>query len=400
MSSYPSITVAIATYLVGVVPVVLAVVFGRRRVIAPLRAGGSLLVGLVALAGLHDGSIWATDAIGGCMIGVSTALLVEWTLAHGVWHEHCRGCPWAPAGTRVPLLSTIHLSASHGRLVRWVAHLAAAVAAIGLAVLAVTATVPANPDGSLLGEHIQRPVQLALAALVSIGALVSWRWAAVGAVLIALAGTGLGIFAGLEYRPELAVLMTMALMVPAVLLWLSWQHRRTRGEIIALAVATLLLIGGSWFGANEVYGHYFGATHPDSSAPELAVDEVSWVWTGALGADTVTVVAGVPGEARSASVELEPVGGGRTVRADQVAISAERIARVRVDGLEPDTRYDFTVIVDGVTRHRPWGRFGADPRARRDVVPGGGERLCPDRLQRCGVRRHRRLRPPPVPAAR
>jgi hypothetical protein len=346
-SSYPSTGVALSTYLVGVVPVVLAVVAGRRRWIAPMRAMGSLVVALVVLAGLHGGSIWVTDAMGGLLIGMSAALAVDWSVAHGAWHDHCRGCPWAPEGTRAPLLSTIHLSGGHGRLVRLLAHLTAAAAAIGLAVLTVTASVPANPDGSLLGEHIQRPVQLALAATVSVGALLSWRWAGVGAVLIALAGAGLGVFAGLEYRPEVAVLMTVALMVPSVLLWLSWQHRRRHGEIAALAAVTLLLVGASWFGAQEVYGHYFGATHPDSTADELPVDLVSWLWTGALGPETVTVVAGVPGDARVAAVELRPRPDGPAVTSSVVEVSDERIARVAIDGLRPDTEYDLTVLVDG-----------------------------------------------------
>lgn len=346
-SSYPSTAVALSTYLVGVVPVALAVVLDRRRLIAPLRTAGWLVVAVVVLAELHRGSSWLTDAIGGLMIGLAASLAVDWSVAHGSWHDRCRGCAWAPEGSRVALLSSIHLSARHGRLVRLLAHLAAAVAAIGLAVLAFTASVPANPDGSLLGEQIQRPVQLALAATVSIGALLSWRWAAAGAVLIALAGAGLGVFAGLEYRPEIAVLMTVALMVPSVLLWLSWQHRRRHGEIAALAIATTLLLGASWFGANEVYGHYFGATHPDSTAEELPVDMVNWLWTGALGPRGVTVVAGVPGDAATAAVELRPVAGGPSVTSPEVAVSDERIARLTTEGLRPDTEYAFTVLVDG-----------------------------------------------------
>jgi hypothetical protein len=346
-SSYPSSAVALSTYLAGVVPVAVAVVLGRRSVIAPLRAAGSLVVAVAVLAGMHQGSSWLTDAIGGLIIGMAAALAVDWSVAHGAWHDRCRGCPWAPATTRVPLLSSIHLADDRRGLVRLLAHLAAAVAAIGLGVLTLTASVPANPDGSLLGEHIQRPVQLALAATVSIGALLSWRWAAAGAVLIALAGAGLGVFAGLEYRPEVAVLMTVALMVPSVLLWLSWQHRRRRGEIVALAAVTLVLIGGAWVGAHEVYGHYFGATHPDSSAELLPVDRVSWLWTGALEPRSITVAAGVPGDAGAAAVELRPRTGGPAVRSPEVAVSAERIARMRADGLRPDTEYELTVLVDG-----------------------------------------------------
>lgn len=348
VSSYPSSRVALATFLVGVVPVLVVALRGRTRWVAPLRAVGSLVVGAVTLSGLHEGSIWVTDAIGGLLIGLAGVLIVDWSVAHSAWHLHCHGCAWAPAGTRVPLLSTIHLRPSRQKAVQVLAHLTAAAAAIGLAVLAVTASVPSNPDGSLLGVHIQRPLQLGLAALVSIGALVTWKWPGVGAVMIALAAVGLGALAGLEYRPELAVLMTAALLVPAVLSWLSWQHRRHRGEIVALAAVTLVLVTGAWFGAQEVYGHYFGNTHPDSSAPALEVDRVQWMWSGSLTSRDVTVVAGLLEGAREAGVEMVPVGGGATVRSPIVAVSDESIARLPVTGLAPDTAYDYRVVVDGV----------------------------------------------------
>lgn len=240
VSSYPSSRVALATFLVAVVPVLVAAVQGRTRYVAPLRVVGTVVIAAVTLSGLHLGSIWLTDAVGGLMIGVAGALVVDWAVAHQRWHGHCHGCAWAPAGTWVPLLSTIHLHPSHGKAAQVLAHLTAAAAAIGLAVLALTGSLPSNPEGSLLGVHIQRPLQLGLAALVSIGALVIWKWPGTGAVMIAVAAVGLGVLAGLEYRPELAVLMTVALLVPAVLSWLSWQHRRHRGEIVTLAAVTLV----------------------------------------------------------------------------------------------------------------------------------------------------------------
>ena len=348
MSSFPAREVALAVVVVGLASSAVAVLTGRRGVAAPLRAVGSLGVATVLLAGLHEGSIWLSDAVGGVLIGMSVVLAVDAWLAHDRWHEHCAGCPWAEDPTRRPLLAPIHLPADRTRAVSLLAHSSAAGAAIGLAILAWTASVPSNPGGSLLDVDIQRPVQLALAALVSIGALVAWRWAAIGAVLIAVAGVGLGVLAGLEYRPEMAVLMTAALLVPAFLLWVSWQHRRTRGEIVALAVLTVILLGGAWWGAQEVYAHYFGATHPESSAEALPVDRVEWVWTGGLGAGEVTVVAGLAAGATSAHVDLVPLDGGPTVRSDEVSAADTSIVRMSVDGLEPDTRYRFQVVVGGV----------------------------------------------------
>jgi hypothetical protein len=346
-SSYPARHVALAFALIGILSLAVGVLAGRRSLVGPLRTAGSAIVAAVVLHRLHDGSMWLTDALGGVLIGWSVVLAVDACVAHEHWHRHCRGCLWAPVTPRPPLLAPIHVPADRTRLVRLAAHLSAAVAAVGLALMAWTASVPSNPDGSLFDVKIQRPVQLALAAMVSFGALVSWRWPAAGAVIIALAGAGLGVFAGLEYRPELAVVLTAVLLVPAFLLWLSWQHRRTRGEIVALAVLTTILVGGTWFGAQEVYGHYFGATHPDSSAPALRVDRVEWMWTGGLASRSVTVVAGVV-RGSTAGVEMEPVGGGRAIESDRVAVGEDGIARVSVRGLAPDTQYDLRVLVDGV----------------------------------------------------
>lgn len=347
-SSYPAREVASSIVVVGLVPLAIAALSGRRRLVPPLRAGGSLVVAAVVLAGLHDGSMWLTDVVGGVLIGMSVVLAVDAWLAHDRWHEHCAGCPWTTDTTRRPLFAPIHLPADRTRALGLLAHLSAAGAAIGLAILAWTAKVPSNPEGSLLDVDIQRPVQLALAAVVSIGAVVAWRWSAVGAVLIAVAAAGLGVFAGLEYRPEVAVLMTAALLVPAFLLWLGWQHRRRRGEIIALAVVTSVLLGGAWVGADAVYAHYFGPTHPDSAAAELPVDRVEWVWTGGLAPREVTVVAGLPGGARSAHVELVPQGDGPSVVSADVGVGEGSIVRMRVAQLRPDTRYELRVVVDGV----------------------------------------------------
>ena len=56
--------------------------------------------------------------------------------------------------------------------------------------------------------------------MVSVGALLAWRWDAIGAVLIALAAAGLGILAAIEYVPMVAVAMTLALLLLSMLLGL------------------------------------------------------------------------------------------------------------------------------------------------------------------------------------
>lgn len=211
----------------------------------------------------------------------------------------------------------------------------------------MTVGVPSSGEGFVFGSRVETPVQLALAGVVSLGALISWRWEAVGAVLIAFAASCLGIFAAIEYEPGYAMLLTGGAMVPAVLLWLSWQHRRTALELVILAVVTLLLLAGTWFGANRVYAIYFGPTHPASSAPELDVDRVDWSWSGGLRADGVTVTARLAEGHRRASVRLTAADGA-VVRSPAVVAGEHRVARMEVAGLRPDTDYTYSVIVDDV----------------------------------------------------
>lgn len=347
LDSYPSGHALLGTLLAGLVPLAVAEVLRRPRLVAPLRA----LLGAAVVAGaahrVADGRQWPTDAVGGALMGLALVLAVEWAVRTERSHARCHGCPWGPTVARAERrrgLVPIHGDAV--RLVRFAAHLAAAGAAAGLAVLTMTVDVPRNPEGAGLGAAVERPAQLALAGLVSIGALVAWRWPGTAAVLIAFAATGLGVFASVEYPPAWALALAGALLVPAVLLWLSWQHRRHHGEIVALAAVTALLLGTTWFGSRRVYDHYFGPTHPASTAVRVAVDRVEWVWLGALAADGVSVSARLDG-AGTAAVVATPDDGGPTVRSPAGAAGTHDVVSLRLDGLRPGTGYRYVVEVDG-----------------------------------------------------
>jgi hypothetical protein len=229
------------------------------------------------------------------------------------------------------------------------AHIAAAAAALGLAILAYTRGVPSNPEGFVFPEAVLTPVQLTFAGLISVGALLAWKWDAAGAIVIAVAAVGLGVFASVQYVPLVAVSMTVALLLPAVLLWAGWQHRRRPGEIVAVAVVTALLTASTWLGAREVYARYFGPTHPASSAALIGVDRVQWMWAGGLAVDEqaveITVVARLD-QGSQAHVEFRAPGAPTVTSAD-VAAGDHRIVRMHVDGLTPDTAYTYQVVVDG-----------------------------------------------------
>ena len=340
--SYPSGHVIQSVLIAGLFPLAVALILAKPKVVRPLRV--VLLLGTVggALHRVHEGSHWPSDVLGGAVIGLAIVIAVDWLLAHRSWHGPCRSCVWDPETPGTSLVGVIHLPRTTPQTLRLIAHGVAAVAVLSLTVLTLTRAVPSNPDGSLVDAAIQVPVQLGLVALVSVGALISWRWDAVGAVLMAIGGTGLGVFAGLQYVPWIAIVMTGSLLFPAVLLWLGWQHHRMWGEIAMLGVVTAVLLTGTWVGASRVHGHYFGPSHTESSSVELDITLAEWAWAGALSSNSATVVA---------KVETTNPVWLRLVRSDGVVVDTaaslpgdDEIVRLTAEGLTPGSSYEWAVV--------------------------------------------------------
>jgi hypothetical protein len=232
----------------------------------------------------------------------------------------------------------------------------------GFAAMAFLGRLPRSPEGNILGAAIEGPLQLGLLAVVVLGWGLSLRWAGPGAAIIALGGLGLGLLASIEYPPRLAVLVTVAFAVPAVLVWLTWQHDRTHREIVLLAIATAVMLVIEAVGTVTIYDHYFGPAHPESATAAVPIDLVEWVWAGGLEPDAVSVVARRARGVGGSSATLAVWGGGRALESSSTPFDTHRLARLRIDGLDPDTAYRYEVRVDGVAdQGRGRGRFRSAP---------------------------------------
>lgn len=360
--TFPSGHVAQVALLAGAVPLALRVVRPRLPVaVSALPLGAAALA--TATVRIHDAEAWPSDALGGGLLGLGAGLGLWWIVLHSDAHHGCPSCPWdrgvAPAASgpvvAVPsgLLGPLRLVATV-----WLAAALGALAWVG-----AHGGLPTDPDGDGAIAVLERPLQLGLLVLAALGGLLAWRLPAAGASVVAVAAGGLGLVASVAHPPWVAVGVTVAVGVPAALLWLTWQHVRSPRAVTALALLCVALLTAEGAAASRTYDHYFGPAHPTSATPDVPVDRVEWAWTGDLRTDGVTVVARLsPAEGGTEARLLVSRGPerGRVVATDR----ADRfgIVRLRATGLPAGTAHRWQVEVAGhpdVGRGR--GRFQTAP---------------------------------------
>jgi hypothetical protein len=362
--SFPSGHLVQAIFIAGLVPLALHVLFDDRRLSTLSR--GMLTIGVIvtAMFRLHRQDHWPLDALASVTLGLTVVFGVHWIMAHTSLHRGCPSCRWSRHPHNIEWSRGMFtLSPETARRVGLAGALSALGAAAALAIGTVAVGIPEDPEGYGLGSAIATPVQIGLAALMALAGLVALRWRATGALLMAIAATGLGLFASVEYRPLLATTLTGLLLIPAVLTWLAWQPRETLGRIIALAAATATLMTGAGVGAVEIYDYYFGPTHPDSTAPDLD-SYAGWLWLGGVGADTATIVAGGLDADEQVVLHYRPVvadgtGGGGDERLVARA-DAMGLARFTLADLAPERHYGYRVLA-------------ADDESDQEVGGGAGE---------------------------
>ncbi|MGY1734979.1 alkaline phosphatase D family protein [Geodermatophilus sp. SYSU D00684] len=361
--SLPSAPVVQATLLAGFLP--LAVYAGTRRrgpALATLALTAAALA-VVTVDVVRSRSAWPSDAVAGLLAGAAVVLASWWALERPRLHRGCSGCPWeAPADTAagpglLPLRPDEETAVR--RLARgWLLGMLTL-----FTTLALVEGLPTSPEGATIGPSLSRSLQLALLGLAALALLVSLRWQAAGAAMAAVAGTGLAVFAATTYQPWVSVLIGAAFLLPAVGLWLAWQHRRTMRSVVTLAMVTGLLLAGTTGAAAEVRDRLFGPLHPRSAELALPVESVEWAWSGGVTGRGAQVVALLDRtDAREARLVVVPEDGGPAVRSAAVVPSADGVVRLAVGGLTPATAYRWTVEVDGdPDGSRGTGRFTTMP---------------------------------------
>ena len=227
---------------------------------------------------------------------------------------------------------------------------------------ALQGNIPRDPQGGPFTEEVLVPLQLFLLALTAIGLVISFRWIAVAAAIVAVGGTGMGVLATIQYEPPFGLFVTLAFLTPAVMMWLDWQHQETLGKILALAVSTAILLIGGWLVATEVYATYLGPAHPQSETAQLPRSAVRWLWSGAVEVDAFSVTARLRDEAHSVRLVVRNEAGVEVARSPAVAVrDAQQPVTLVVEDLEPATQYEYAVEIDGLTDDIRTGRLRTLP---------------------------------------
>ena len=214
------------------------------------------------------------------------------------------------------------------------------------------------------GSSWQQPVQIALLGIAGLGWLATWKSEWLGASLLLIGASGLGLLAAIQYQPLASFVPFFVLLVPAVLHWLCWQRWQPTYILVLLAAVLTATISGGAVAADRVHANYFGPTHQASETALAPADRVNWAWSGAVETDSIVVKAQILGEPSSTRLAIsrhsnldgvEYFDGMRTLD------TGYQIYAYPVSGLEPDTAYFYAVEVDGQLDTARSGRFRTLP---------------------------------------
>ena len=328
----------------GHVAVTTAIVAAFAALVPALRAPLWIYAAVIAVSRISYGAHFPSDVLSGLVLGY-LAGRVTLALAEP-----------SPTSVRSGFRA---LLTSHSDRLRNVARFTATAAVVTFFTLAVTKGPPVSPEGGVLGETIERNLQIGLLLLAAVGVAAAWWREALGAILLP-AGMGLGVFAALEYTPLFAVLACLAFAVPGTLFLLSWRRVRRLRHAAAVGAAAGLVLAVGAVAALAVHDLAYGPAHPESALTTPPTWRVQWAWAGGVTAHAVTVNAKLNTDARVRLLvgtrrDLRGAVASRPQTADRERNG--RILSFREDGLSPDHGYFYGLEVDGRLDRNRIGRF-------------------------------------------
>jgi MFS family permease/membrane-associated phospholipid phosphatase len=328
----------------GHVAVTTAIVVAGARLLPALRVPLYAYAGLIAVTRVTYGAHFLTDVLAGLALGYAAG--------------HVTAVLGAGGASRLPDALRAML-AFDSRSLRRLARASGATALGTFLLLAVTAGLPASPDGGVLGDAPEHELQIVLLALAAVALACGWYRDPLGGALVPI-GVALGVFAALQYTPLTAVFACLAFALPGTLFLLAWDRVHTlRGAGIVAAAVSLTLAFGA-VAALEVHSRAFGPAHPESSLAAPPTWRVRWAWSGNLTSDSVTVNARLNSDATARLLVARRRDlAGAVASAPQTADEErnDRILSFTARGLAPQTEYVYALEVDGRADRNRFGRF-------------------------------------------
>jgi len=228
----------------------------------------------------------------------------------------------------------------------------------GVPVFGVVAIRSGVPGNYVPWQSIASVIALAIAVG---GLALAWRWEAAGGAIALVAGVALGALAAVEYHPLLALGAAVLFVVPAVLYLLAWHSTQTLRSIVALTLATFVLMATGGAVAWGFYDSQFGPTHPASSVPVPPASPVAWIWSGGVTHDSAVVVASLPDAGDAAPLLALHADGRPAGEVPGIAAGSEGVFRFDLSGLDAVTTHTYAVVIDGTADDVHTGSFRTFP---------------------------------------